>query len=490
MNLGMIFFVIYLIVVAWLAWLGQKKTTDVSSFAVGKGDVHPFLAALTFAATFCSAGTFLGLTGQAYATGTPVLWFTMGQWFPAMLGLAIMAKGYRVISDKMKSLSIADWIGDRYNSNFLRVFVALVTLLNITYVGAQFVGVGIIMNTILGVPYFWGVVIGIGVVICYIFMGGTYAHIYTNVFQGAMMVIIAVAIFLSGFKLFPNFFTEIPAKLAIIDPNLANPLNPKDPAYATPIAIIGIFVAHFFWSANPHLINKVQYLKGKTDIRRFILYTSLFMFLIGIVTFGGLYARILAPGLETPDAAIPTFVNMIFPPAISALFLIVLIAATMSTTDGLMVYLATVFGNTIYKQTIMKHKERRGEKVDYAKVDKMALEISRWAVILVGLLAMPVAWKQPKFLIVLLWTGSCGVLSTVAGPIIMGIWSKRANTTAAIISAIGGLLSYLVLYFGKITLSVYLAGAQGATIGLVIMVIASYLTKPMPEEFNSKFFVK
>ena len=236
------------------------------------------------------------------------------------------------------------------------------------------------------------------------------------------------------------------------------------------------------------MINKVQYLKGEKDIKKFILYTALFMFLLGAITFGGLYARVLAPGLAKPDGAIPALVNLMFPPAISALFLVVIIAATMSTTDGLMVYLATVFGNTLYKETYMKFKEKNGEEIDHARVEKTALTLSKWSVLLVSLMALPVAWSQPKFLIVLLWTGSCGVLSAVAGPIVMGIWSKKAHRKAAIISAMGGLTGYLILFVGKITKSVFLAGAQGALLGLVIMIVMTYLLSPSPDENNAQFF--
>jgi len=265
MNYGLIYFVIYLFIVAWLSWYGMKKTKDLRSFAIGSGDVGAITTALTFAATFVSAGTFLGLTGQAYAIGMSVIWFPMGQWLPAMLGLALMAAGYRLVSDKMKSLTLGDWLGDRYNSHFLRVFVALVTLLNIMYVGAQFVGVGIIMEQIMGVPYNVGVVIGIGIVVAYIFIGGTYAHVYTNVFQGAMMAVVAVAVVVLGATKFPDILHSLPAALAAQDPKLVGYLNPSFPAYATPVAIIGIFVAHLFWGINPHLINKVQYLKGKGE---------------------------------------------------------------------------------------------------------------------------------------------------------------------------------------------------------------------------------
>lgn len=488
MYLAVGIFVVYLVAVALLSWKGAKKTKDLESFAIAKEDVSPLVVAITFAATFMSSGIFLGVTGQAYANGVTGLWFPTSQWFPAMIGLAIMAKGYRLMSDKMKSLTLPDWVGDRYKSEFLRIFVGFAALLNISYLSAQYVGVGIVMNQLFNIPYKLGVIFGLLIVVSYVFAGGTYAHIYTNAFQGAMMVTIALAIFVSGFIVFPDFASTIYTKLNAINPSLVGTFNTNDPAFAGPLAILGIAVAHIFWSANPQLINKVQYLKSSKDIKKFVLYTSVFMFLIGLVTFGGIYARILEPGLAKPDAAIPTYVAMVFPKFISVVFLVTILAATMSTTDGIMVYLATVIGNTLYKQTVVRINESRGTPIDYEQLDKKSLLITRYSVILVGILSLPLAFQQPQFLNVLLWLGTSGLLSTVAGPVIVGIWSKRANATAASTGAILGLSTYVILYFGKIINSIYLAGGMGMTVSLLATFIACYFTKPMDEEFNTQLF--
>jgi Na+/proline symporter len=485
---GAILFGIYLIGVAYLAYVGTKKTKDIGSFSIAKEDIGPWVAGITFSAAFASAGTFLGCPGQVYYAGYSGLWFTILQWFPTIIGLAVMAKGYRKISQHFKSLSVADWIGDRYNSEFLRVFVAVVTLLNIVYVGAQFVGVGIVMQSMFGISYEAGVAIGLAIVVAYVFFGGSYAHIYTNALQGALMVILGVIAFVAGFIVIPDFFTTVPAKLAAQDPNLVALTNPNDVRFASWTAIAGIGFAHLFWSANPHLVNKVQYLKTNRDVKKFIFISALSLFLMGIVSFTGLYAKVLSPGLKVSDAACPTFVNMAFPEVIGGFFLVVILAATMSTTDGILVYLGTIFGNTLYKQLYIGMKERSGVKIDREKVDKTALTISQWGVVLVGCIALPIAWKQPPFLIVLLWVASAGVLSTVMGPIIMGIWSRRATTTGAIISAVGGLTIYCILWFGGIVKSIFLCAGLGGIIGITLMIIGSYLSSPMPKEFTDRLF--
>ena len=80
------------------------------------------------------------------------------------------------------------------------------------------------------------------------------------------------------------------------------------------------------------------------------------MFLMGSVVLGGSYTRILVPegiGTLTPgmDNAIPYFVDQIYPTFVSALFLVVVMAAMMSTVDGILLYVASIFDNTMYKLT-------------------------------------------------------------------------------------------------------------------------------------------
>ena|GEM_PF-5156116 len=60
-----ILFLAYMPATAWLAWLGHKKTDDIRSFAIGRGDLHPAIVGITLAAAICSTATFLVSAGVA-----------------------------------------------------------------------------------------------------------------------------------------------------------------------------------------------------------------------------------------------------------------------------------------------------------------------------------------------------------------------------------------------------------------------------------------
>lgn len=465
----LIFFGIYLVAMVVIAIRSMRKTNSVESFSVASKDIGPGVAAITFAATFMSASTFMGLPGQMYNVGVSGLWFHMFQWFPCILTLAIMAKAYRRQTDLSGSLSLPDFLGERYNSTFMRIWVSIVTLLFIVQIGSQLVGVGTVMEQMMGIKYEWGVIIGICVLLFYLTFGGTYAHIYTNVVQGSLMVFAAIVIFGSGFVLFGNIFTEVPARLAEVDPKYLDTFASNDPQYGSAVAVAGIFVAHACWTCNPQLMNKIQYLKSEKDIRKFILLSGLFICLGATVLATGLYARIIiTEPLASIDQAVPVYVNTVFPKVVAAFLNVVILAAVMSTTDGIMVYLSTMLGNTLYRETYIKGKIERGEAVDMDKANKTALRICQWGVVVVGICGVPIAFARPASLSTLLWIGNGGILAAVVGPILMGLFSKKASKRAAILSSVLGVAIYFILFFGGFIQSAYLCTGVGGIISFLL----------------------
>jgi len=494
MSIFLVLLTIYIVAMLFLGYLGSKKAKTVAGYATSNGDVSPFITAITFAACFASAGTYLGVAGQGFAFGLTNVWFWASQWTTCGIILALVVKRYRRTAKTLKSVTVADWVADRYNSQGLRLYLALVSMLQVLYVASQLVGVGIIIHQMVpSISYQMGVIISAVVIIIYISMGGTYAHIYTNVAQGAMMVVISIILMISGFFVFGNIFTEVPARLAAIDPNLALSLNPANGGYPTYIHVFGMFVAHFWWALNPQLINKATYLKNDRDVKKFIFYTAGLMFLMGTVVLGGAYTRILVPEgvgsvITGMDGAIPYYVAHVFPTAVSAIFLVVIIAAMMSTVDGILLYMSSVLGNTMYKEIYIKSKIKRGEKVDPVKVDKITMRIMQGSTLFIGLIAAPMAFTRPTNLTQMLWTAAGTIMSSIAGPVCVGIYSKRPSAKAATLGSLGGCAIYCLLYFGKIIPSVYLCCGIGGLASVLLTILGCYIFKPMDKAYVDKIF--
>lgn len=494
MNIFLILMVIYIIAMLVLGYFGSKKATDSTSYATSKGDVSVFNVSITFAATFASAGTFLGVAGQGFAYGVTNIWFWASQWTSAGIIMALIARRYRKMNMNKNSATVADWIADRYDSQGLRVWLAVVSLAQIAFIASQLVGAGVIINQMMPfISYKMGVLISAIVIIIYISMGGSYAHIYTNIAQGIMMAIVGIVLAVSGFFVFGNIITEIPAQLAAIDPKLAMPLNPDNGGYPDVIHVAGMFIAHFWWALNPQLINKVTYLKSEKDVKTFCWLGPLLMFLMCSVVLVGSYTRVLVPeGLgETitgMDNAVPYYVSVIFPKFIGAVFLVVIMAAMMSTVDGVLLYVSSILGCTLYKNTYVANRIAKGETMDTEKVERTTMNILKYSTFVIGLIAVPIAFNKPSNLTAMLWGAAGPIMSAVAGPVVIGIYSKKPSAKAAALGSVLGCLSFLVLYFGKIVGSVYLCCAIGGLVSVILCVIGLYVFPPMDSEKADKVF--
>ena len=65
-TLGLIV-VAYLLSLAYLGFLGYKKTTNTSDYLVGGRQMNPIVMALSYGATFISASAIVGFGGVAAA---------------------------------------------------------------------------------------------------------------------------------------------------------------------------------------------------------------------------------------------------------------------------------------------------------------------------------------------------------------------------------------------------------------------------------------
>ena len=60
---------VYFLSIAFLGYLGYKKTKDSKDFLIGGGEMNPIVMALSYGATFISASAIVGFGGVAATFG-------------------------------------------------------------------------------------------------------------------------------------------------------------------------------------------------------------------------------------------------------------------------------------------------------------------------------------------------------------------------------------------------------------------------------------
>ncbi|WP_085991031.1 sodium:solute symporter family protein [Oceanobacillus senegalensis] len=479
-------FGIFLVVMLTLGFVSARKTKSVSDFAIG-GGLGPYVLGLSFAATYLSAATFLGYPGWSYDWGLANLWIFLAMIGGGPIGVIMVAKKVRKLNTKQKSLSLPDWLGDFYNSDILRVGTGLILLFNIFYISGQLVAGARIFEYLLGMNYTTGLIFITAIVVFYVYIGGAFADIYTDAVQAVLMAIAGLTIFISGIVLFWNggisdTFAGIAGNIAEQDANLVKVFNPDSAHFFSVGAVIGAIVIQWAFASAPHLFNKVLGLRNEKDLGKMIITYVVTASFCLLVLFGGLYSRAaIGDGVVTADLALMEYVTWAFPAIIVAIFGVVILAAAMSTTDGLFVSISTVFANDIFLKFLVK---RGYVKVSDEKAQKIALQLSRLSVPLVGLAAFLIVLNPPKYMGDVMWIGISGVAAGTLGPILYAVYGKRrAPARAAEISMVAGLVSYLVLYFGGIIPSTMSAGAVATFIGIAtIALLARVMKEPVKEE--------
>ena len=479
---------------------GMRKTSNDEDFAVARGAYGPVTLAFAFAATIASGATFMSLPGMAYSKGFASLWYPATYPIAIYVGMILAIKLIKRAGDKFRSNSLPEFMGQRYNSNFLRIGFALVSMLLVYYIAAQIVAAATIFEVLLGLNYQHGILVSVAVIALYITMGGSHADIMTDGIQGVMMVLIGLiigVIFFLGVGFEGTGPSLINDALVKQDPSLGwdNYFREGDVLFGSFWLISLIFIAHIPFAMNPHIGKLAFALNDPKQIRTFLLIAIPVGSILGFTVLGGLHARALF-GPEfgdviRPDQAIPVLFTQLFPPFVAGLLGVGVLSAIMSTSDGLFISIAVIFSNDLYKKTFAPviHKNKSKEQVE-----QIALNISRVAIVLVGVVACWLAWNPPQFLAVLLWMGVGGILAGATGPLLIGSLWKGATKTGAIASFLVGVISFgLGIVYCFVLKEVpfknpFAVAGTCIIIAAVTMIVVSLFTKKLPQEHVDDMF--
>ncbi|MBL6736215.1 MAG: hypothetical protein ISR05_06710 [Burkholderiales bacterium] len=479
---------------------GMRKTSNDEDFAVARGAYGPVTLAFAFAATIASGATFMSLPGMAYSKGFASLWYPATYPIAIYVGMILAIKLIKRAGDKFRSNSLPEFMGQRYNSNFLRIGFALVSMLLVYYIAAQIVAAATIFEVLLGLNYQHGILASVAVIALYITMGGSHADIMTDGIQGVMMVLIGLiigVIFFLGVGFEGTGPSLINDALVKQDPSLGwdNYFREGDVLFGSFWLISLIFIAHIPFAMNPHIGKLAFALNDPKQIRTFLLIAIPVGSILGFTVLGGLHARALF-GPEfgdviRPDQAIPVLFTQLFPPFLAGLLGVGVLSAIMSTSDGLFISIAVIFSNDLYKKTFAPviHKNKSKEQIE-----QIALNISRVAIVLVGVVACWLAWNPPQFLAVLLWMGVGGILAGATGPLLIGSLWKGATKTGAIASFLVGVISFgLGIVYCFVLKEVpfknpFAVAGTCIIIAAVTMIVVSLFTKKLPQEHVDDMF--
>jgi cation/acetate symporter len=172
-------FVLYIGIAIW------SRATATGEFYVAGRGVHPVLNGMATAADWMSAASFISMAGLIAFMGYDASVYLMG-WTGGYVLLALLLAPYL---RKFGKFTVPEFIGERYYSQTARI-VAVICLIvaSITYVIGQMKGIGVAFSRFMEVPYDIGLYVGMAIVFIYAVLGGMKGITYTQIAQYVVLI--------------------------------------------------------------------------------------------------------------------------------------------------------------------------------------------------------------------------------------------------------------------------------------------------------------
>jgi SSS family solute:Na+ symporter/sodium/pantothenate symporter len=425
-------FAVYLLVTAGLAWLGHRKASDMKSFAIGRGDMSAVVVGITLAASIASTATFVINPGFVYVHGlSALLHFAGAVGLGLIVGLVVLSVGFRRVGARVGAMTLPHWIGERYQSRRLATLFASINMLSVCFVVLIIGGLSIVMQKTLGLSNVQSLILIVVFVFGYVTLGGVYAHAYTNTVQGIIMAAISIVIVASGFDLLTSgsFWSDLKA----IDPHLVEPINSSSSLFGSFFSVyVSGFIIGFALICQPHIITKALYVKSDREVWKFLGVAITVSLVFSSLLLVGLYARVAKIPDVPQDQVMMAYLAQTFSPEMLALVAVALLAAGMSTLDGILVSLSTIAANDLVgplaRGRISGHR------------------LSQLMLVAIAIVSFAIALYPPELLGIFGQVGVYGIVAASAVPILFGILFPAMTARTATAAALTGLIAHFALY--------------------------------------------
>ena len=439
----------YAALVAAIAMRSRMKSRSLQSFSVGSRTLPPALIGLSLAANLTSAATFVINPGLIYLYGwAGFLGYGVAAPLGIALGLIVFSKSFRKIGDRFTVLTVPQWIGERYGMTGLRIWFAVLSLLQVTFLVLIVVGLSVVLRGTLQIPLETALLMVVAFTFAYIFLGGAGTHILTNTLQAGIMIVVACVLLGSGIRyLGPGFFD----RLAEIGPHYASVTNPDSLLFRD---LFEVFAANFLIGVaiimQPHIVSKALYLRTERDVNRYLITAIVVQMLFFAVLLTGIFARFaLGDTVRQPDAVVATYIVTEFPPLLRAVIGIGVLSAGFSTMEGILVALSSIFSNDFLRNVLPTRftaPDRWGD---------LSVRAARGFLVLLAPVTFALSYNQalhPSLSVALFaQNGVYGLFAATFAPVCFGIFTRQRLGRWAFAASCAALIVHFGMNYAGIT---------------------------------------
>ncbi|TCT16099.1 SSS family transporter [Natranaerovirga pectinivora] len=310
--------------------LKVKKQAQSSflNYAIGGKSFPIHLILFTQFATIMGVGNFIGHAGKGYEVGLPWLAFILGEQGSKI----IFALFFAGLAGKFTYSTFPEMIDDIIARDKISRALGgiLASMIMIAWVGGQGRAFGHIFNIVTGVEPIPIIILFTVAFIVYTTLGGVYSVVWTDLFQGILVLIFGTAFYIYAFSPVNWSFVELGARLTEVGRAelwTFSGTNGVELLTKFVTGCIGILVAQIYWQ-------RCFAAKDKKTARNGLLWSGIVAIIFVILTaLVGMVILTLNSGLK-PDDAMPWFMLNYVPTGMAAMIFALVLAAGMSSADS------------------------------------------------------------------------------------------------------------------------------------------------------------
>jgi SSS family solute:Na+ symporter len=491
MLIKVVLLIVFFTIMILVGLYARKHTTNVGDFVLGGRAVGPWLTAFAYGTTYFSAVVFVGYAGQfGWKYGISATWIGIGNAFiGSLLAWIVLGRRTRVMTHHLKSTTMPDFFGSRYDSKALRIVAsAIAFVFLIPYTASVYTGLSKLFGMAFDIPYMACVIAMAVLTGVYVILGGYMATAINDFIQGIIMlggIIAVVAAVLSN----NGGFTEAVKNLAQFESEIAVTQGQLG-AYTSffgpdPINLLGVVILTSLgtWGL-PQMVHKFYTIKNEKAIKSGTIISTVFAIIISggcyfLGGFGRLYdSEVIhkADGAIAYDAIVPHMLSSLSDVLIGIVVILVL-SASMSTLASLVMTSSSTLTLDFIKGNLIKTMS-----------EKKQILIIRILIVCFIALSVLIAWKPPTFIAQLMGISWGALAGSFLAPFLYGLYWKRVTKAAVWASFAAGVgITVSNLYF-KYIASPINAGAIAMVAGLVVVPLVSLLSPRMNQSKVQEIF--
>ncbi len=428
--LDFIVIALYFGILGWMGWFFSKRQKNTDDYFKGGGRIPWWAAGLSIFGTALSAITFMAIPAKTFATDWSYFMLNMTIFLTAPIIIFLFIPFYR----RLNVTSAYEFLENRFNLIIRLIGSLSFILFQVGRMGVVLFLPSIALNVVTGIDIFICIALMGFVSLIYTMMGGIEAVIWTDVMQvivllgGAVLSLILIIISIGGG--FP----------AVVDVAVQNQkFNVFDFTFSLKQPTVwvmllgGVFANIITYGTDQTMVQRYMTTKTEKEARQSVwtnailtIPATLIFFFIGTALFAFYYffPDAMNPTFQNNDAVFPWYIASRLPSGIAGVLIAGIFAAAMGTTSSSMNSAATAYTTDVH------FRFGWGKSSDQ-------LKLARMATLVIGITGTLFAFMMATMNIQSLWDEFQKVLGLVIGSLggvfLLGILSKRANSTGAII---------------------------------------------------------